>query len=216
MNGELTGLEDIFKSRSDFLESVTLKGTRVSEDDREAAVTSSYPSPRSWQEQVKSLDVDAERATVRGETTGLSRSTSNSPLVHSLDKDLKATFNTSNPLSEPLDHVICGHCRKPFLRQSFASHLKECAKEPEEKLESVKMDVSSKSHDVVPKQNGATVESPTNTEAGAPNLIPKSEKKRKAGDERTVSEIYTYRRRRYREQQKVKEDQEASCDKTQR
>ncbi|KAF2821299.1 SCA7-domain-containing protein [Ophiobolus disseminans] len=62
----------------------------------------------------------------------------NSPTVNPLEEKTIAGFPNGRPLDDKVDTVQCKHCRRPVLRASSASHIRECLNKKQEKLKKKK------------------------------------------------------------------------------
>ncbi|UPX21053.1 SAGA complex subunit Sgf73 [Ascochyta rabiei] len=62
---------------------------------------------------------DAKNADSKASTTG-------SPVVNPLDEKTLAGFPTGRPLDDKVDTIQCKHCRRPILRASSATHIRDC------------------------------------------------------------------------------------------
>tara|TARA_R110002003_G_scaffold116_17_gene10221 strand:- start:13819 stop:14667 length:849 start_codon:yes stop_codon:yes gene_type:complete len=63
---------------------------------------------------------------------------STSPMVNPLEEKTLAGFPNGRPLDDKVDTVQCKHCRRPVLRASSASHIRECLNKKQEKLKKKK------------------------------------------------------------------------------
>lgn len=63
---------------------------------------------------------------------------STSPIVNPLEEKTLAGFQTGRPLDDKVDVVQCKHCRRPVLRVSSATHIRECLNKKQEKLKKKK------------------------------------------------------------------------------
>jgi SAGA-associated factor 73 len=63
---------------------------------------------------------------------------STSPSVNPLEEKTIAGFTNGRPLDDKVDTVQCKHCRRPVLRASAASHIRECLNKKQEKLKKKK------------------------------------------------------------------------------
>jgi hypothetical protein len=61
-----------------------------------------------------------------------------SPTVNPLEEKTIAGFPNGRPLDDKVDTVQCKHCRRPVLRTSSASHIRECLNKKQEKLKKKK------------------------------------------------------------------------------
>lgn len=61
-----------------------------------------------------------------------------SPVVNPLDEKTIAGFPTGHPLDDKVDTVQCKHCRRPVLRASSATHIRDCLNKKQEKLKKKK------------------------------------------------------------------------------
>ncbi|KAF2875115.1 SCA7, zinc-binding domain-containing protein [Massariosphaeria phaeospora] len=61
-----------------------------------------------------------------------------SPVVNPLGEKTVAGFSTGRPLDDKVDVVQCKHCRRPVLRASSATHIRECLNKKQEKLKKKK------------------------------------------------------------------------------
>jgi hypothetical protein len=61
-----------------------------------------------------------------------------SPSVNPLEEKTIAGFPNGRPLDDKVDTVQCKHCRRPVLRTSAASHIRECLNKKQEKLKKKK------------------------------------------------------------------------------
>lgn len=65
-------------------------------------------------------------------------SSAGSPIVNPLDEKTVAGFPTGRPLDDKVDTVQCKHCRRPVLRTSAATHVRDCLNKKQEKLKKKK------------------------------------------------------------------------------
>jgi SAGA-associated factor 73 len=63
---------------------------------------------------------------------------STSPIVNPLEEKTLAGFSTGRPLEDKVDVVQCKHCRRPVLRVSSATHIRDCLNKKQEKLKKKK------------------------------------------------------------------------------
>ncbi|OAK97245.1 SCA7-domain-containing protein [Phaeosphaeriaceae sp. SRC1lsM3a] len=61
-----------------------------------------------------------------------------SPTVNPLEEKTLAGFPNGRPLDDKVDTVQCKHCRRPVLRTSSATHIRECLNKKQEKLKKKK------------------------------------------------------------------------------
>jgi SAGA-associated factor 73 len=61
-----------------------------------------------------------------------------SPVINPLDEKTLAAFPTGRPLDDKVDTVQCKHCRRPILRASSATHIRDCLNKKQEKLKKKK------------------------------------------------------------------------------
>ncbi|CAA9963465.1 SCA7 domain containing protein [Pyrenophora teres f. maculata] len=61
-----------------------------------------------------------------------------SPVINPLDEKTIAGFPSGRPLDDKVDTVQCKHCRRPVLRASSASHIRDCLNKKQEKLKKKK------------------------------------------------------------------------------
>ena len=61
-----------------------------------------------------------------------------SPVVNPLDEKTITGFPTGRPLDDKVDTVQCKHCRRPVLRTSSATHIRDCLNKKQEKLKKKK------------------------------------------------------------------------------
>lgn len=60
-------------------------------------------------------------------------SATGSPVVNPLDEKTLAGFPTGRPLDDKVDTIQCKHCRRPILRASSATHIRDCLNKKAEK-----------------------------------------------------------------------------------
>ncbi|EUC37236.1 hypothetical protein COCVIDRAFT_25574 [Bipolaris victoriae FI3] len=65
-------------------------------------------------------------------------SSTTSPVINPLDEKTIAGFPSGRPLDDKVDTVQCKHCRRPVLRASSATHIRECLHKKQEKLKKKK------------------------------------------------------------------------------
>jgi SAGA-associated factor 73 len=63
---------------------------------------------------------------------------STSPIINPLEEKTLAGFATGRPLEDKVDVVQCKHCRRPVLRVSSATHIRDCLNKKQEKLKKKK------------------------------------------------------------------------------
>ncbi|KAJ4294064.1 SAGA complex subunit Sgf73 [Kalmusia sp. IMI 367209] len=63
---------------------------------------------------------------------------STSPIVNAQEEKTLAGFPSGRPVEDKVDVVQCKHCRRPVLRASSASHIRECLNKKQEKLKKKK------------------------------------------------------------------------------
>lgn len=61
-----------------------------------------------------------------------------SPVVNPLDEKTTIGFPSGRPVDDKVDTVQCKHCRRPVLRASSTSHVRECLNRKQEKLKKKK------------------------------------------------------------------------------
>ncbi|KAH7065781.1 SCA7, zinc-binding domain-containing protein [Paraphoma chrysanthemicola] len=61
-----------------------------------------------------------------------------SPTINPLEEKTLAGFPNGRPLDDKVDTVQCKHCRRPVLRASSASHIRDCLNKKQEKLKKKK------------------------------------------------------------------------------
>jgi SAGA-associated factor 73 len=64
--------------------------------------------------------------------------TTNSPIINPLDEKTITGFPSGRPLDDKVDTVQCKHCRRPVLRTSSATHIRDCLNKKQEKLKKKK------------------------------------------------------------------------------
>lgn len=65
-------------------------------------------------------------------------SSTTSPVINALDEKTISGFPSGRPLDDKVDTVQCKHCRRPVLRASSATHIRECLHKKQEKLKKKK------------------------------------------------------------------------------
>ncbi|KAL6705151.1 SAGA complex subunit Sgf73 [Coniothyrium glycines] len=65
-------------------------------------------------------------------------SSASSPIVNPLDEKTITGFPSGRPLDDKVDTVQCKHCRRPVLRASSATHIRDCLNKKQEKLKKKK------------------------------------------------------------------------------
>ncbi|KAJ5020641.1 SCA7, zinc-binding domain-containing protein [Bipolaris maydis] len=65
-------------------------------------------------------------------------SSTTSPVINPLDEKTISGFPSGRPLDDKVDTVQCKHCRRPVLRASSATHIRECLHKKQEKLKKKK------------------------------------------------------------------------------
>jgi SAGA-associated factor 73 len=128
-------------------------------------------------------------------------STPESPLVNSVDPDIKAAFPTGKPFEDVVDLVQCKHCKKPVSRHQAARHVKDCLRKKQEKLQKKKEAKEAKDAALRKERNGGvspdpSVDEPTDGKRGSVaarktsqavdgdgSVAKKTGKKRKAEDD---------------------------------
>lgn len=63
---------------------------------------------------------------------------STSLIINPLEEKTLAGFSTGRPLEDKVDVVQCKHCRRPVLRVSSATHIRDCLNKKQEKLKKKK------------------------------------------------------------------------------
>lgn len=63
---------------------------------------------------------------------------STSPIVNGQDEKTLAGFPSGRPVGDKVDTVQCKHCRRPVLRASAATHIRDCLSKKQEKLKKKK------------------------------------------------------------------------------
>jgi SAGA-associated factor 73 len=116
-----------------------------------------------------------------------------SPLINQVDEKLAAAFPTNKPHEDQPDLVSCKHCKRPVLRIAAASHIRECLKKKQEKLQKKKEAKEAKDAALRKEKNGGVSPAPSIDDAadnrarksatGFDGAAKKSGKKRKADDD---------------------------------
>ncbi|KAL5413170.1 hypothetical protein PMIN04_009545 [Paraphaeosphaeria minitans] len=63
---------------------------------------------------------------------------STSPIVNGQEEKTLAGFPSGRPVDDKVDTVQCKHCRRPVLRASAATHIRDCLSKKQEKLKKKK------------------------------------------------------------------------------
>lgn len=118
-------------SKHGFLESGAVKDSMSAEQEKQKTklkVKKKVLKPSiagNWKES------DANNAESKATTTA-------SPIVNPLDEKTVTGFPSGRPLDDKVDTVQCKHCRRPVLRASSATHIRECLNKKQEKLKKKK------------------------------------------------------------------------------
>jgi SAGA-associated factor 73 len=119
----------------------------------------------------------------------------NSALMKPLDDKIAAAFPSGKPFDDVQETVLCKHCKQAVLRHAAASHIKDCLKKKQEKLQKKKEAKEAKDAALRKEKNGGVSPAPSIDEAADPKrarktaldisdgVAKKSGKKRKADDE---------------------------------
>ncbi|KAK2762561.1 hypothetical protein FQN54_000734 [Arachnomyces sp. PD_36] len=67
------------------------------------------------------------------EPPGAQSPESSSPILPEMDEKTMAAFPTGKPREDPLESVVCKHCKKPVLKQIAREHIEGCLKAKQEK-----------------------------------------------------------------------------------
>lgn len=90
--------------------------------------------PGNWLD-TKILNADKDDKLTNGENAVLSAAAS---IVNSIDPRIAAAFPNGRPMMDQSEPVSCKHCKKPVLKIAAASHIKECLRKKQEKMQKKK------------------------------------------------------------------------------
>lgn len=68
-----------------------------------------------------------------GEPASVNSPESSSPILPEMDEKTMAAFPTGKPREDPLETVVCRHCKRPVLKETATEHIKGCLKAKQEK-----------------------------------------------------------------------------------
>jgi SAGA-associated factor 73 len=86
-------------------------------------------------------------------------------LVNAVDNRIAATFPSGKPFDEASDMVQCKHCKKPVYKSAAPSHIRDCLRKKQEKLQKKKEAKEAKDAALRKERNGGISPEPTGEDA---------------------------------------------------
>jgi SAGA-associated factor 73 len=86
-------------------------------------------------------------------------------LVNTVDNRIAATFPSGKPFEEASDMVQCKHCKKPVYKSAAPSHIRDCLRKKQEKLQKKKEAKEAKDAALRKERNGGVSPDPTGEDA---------------------------------------------------
>jgi SAGA-associated factor 73 len=116
-------------------------------------------------------------------------------LVNPIDPKIAAAFPSGKPFEETPDMVQCKHCKKPVYKSAAPSHIKDCLKKKQEKLQKKKVAKEQKEAAERKKRNGGVSPAPSVEEGSNSKTLGSARKSAKDTDMDGVSKKTSKKRK---------------------